>query len=145
MQGVNCEAAVVIEGQFDEPVFQDALKHLERCRDEAVLFDPIDPPPRPQAQETLVLHVETDLTLPSPKWFVHLLPATTDYDKVMRLNARTALQCTQVLLPGMRAAGGFLEEHPVNGYSGWSGQVGSTTISRRFCCKRDSGSGDGCR
>jgi len=28
-----------------------------------------------------------------------------DFDKVMRLNARAALQCTQALLPGMREAG----------------------------------------
>ena len=29
-----------------------------------------------------------------------------DFDKVMRLNTRTALQCSQALLPGMRQAGG---------------------------------------
>jgi hypothetical protein len=33
--GVNCEAAVVMNGGLDEPVFQDALTHLKRCKSEA--------------------------------------------------------------------------------------------------------------
>lgn len=83
-QGVNCEAAVLLEGTMDEQPFQEALAHLIKCKEEAVVFDPYHPPPMPPAQQTLVIHAECDVALKTPPWFVHLRPATTDYDRVMR-------------------------------------------------------------
>lgn len=83
-QGVNCEAAVVLEGTFDEQPFADALAHLEQCRNEAMLFDPLNPPPSPTPEQTLVIHAECHTTLKNLPWYIHLRPATTDYDKAMR-------------------------------------------------------------
>lgn len=84
MQGVNCEAAVLIEGYEDERVFQDALTHLNQCRAEAMLFDPLNPPPPLNPEQTLVIHAEVHAVLKNPPWFVHLRPNNTDYDKAMR-------------------------------------------------------------
>lgn len=82
-QGVNCEAAVVLEGSMEEQPFQHALAHLNQCKQEAVIFDPYNPPPPPPTQQTLVIHAECHVALKVPSWFVHLRPATTDYDRVM--------------------------------------------------------------
>lgn len=84
MQGVNCEAAVLIEGTSDEAVFIDALAHLNRCRAEAMIFDPLNPPPPLTSEQTLVIHAECHTVLKSHPWFVHLRPDNTDYDKAMR-------------------------------------------------------------
>lgn len=84
MQGVNCEAAVLMEGDSREGVFVDALEHLERCRSEAILFDPLNPPPSLNPEQTLVIHAEVHTRLGNPPWFVHLRPNNTDYDKAMR-------------------------------------------------------------
>jgi hypothetical protein len=83
-QGANCEAAVLVEGTFDEPVFKDALDHLNRCRSEATLFDPVNPPPPLSSEHTLVIHAECRTSLKNTPWFVHLRPTTTEYDKAMR-------------------------------------------------------------
>jgi hypothetical protein len=83
-QGVNREAAILIEGTTDEDVFADALNHLNQCRDEAILFDPLQPPPPLTSQQTLVIHAECDTGLKISPWFVHLRPDTTDYDQAMR-------------------------------------------------------------
>jgi hypothetical protein len=83
-QGVNCEAAVLLEGTIDETVFTDALTHLNQCRAEAMLFDPLNPPPPLTSQQTLVIHAECHTALKNPPWFVHLRPDNTDYDKSMR-------------------------------------------------------------
>jgi len=82
--GVNCEAAVVMSGGLDEPVFQDALTHLNRCKSEAIPFDPNNPPPPPTGEQTLIIHAECDVAIKSSPWFVHLRAATTDYDRAMR-------------------------------------------------------------
>lgn len=84
MQGGNREAAVLLEGALDEPVFTDALAHLNQCRAEAKLFDPLNPPPPHAPEQTLVIHAECHTALKSMPWFVHLRPANTDYDKAMR-------------------------------------------------------------
>jgi len=83
-QGVNCEAAVLIEGTIDEPVFTDALAHLNQCREEATLFDPMNPPAPVSPEQTLIIHAECHTVLKSTPWFVHMRPATTDYDRAMR-------------------------------------------------------------
>ena len=82
--GVNCEAAIVLEGTADEQPFQDALSHLIRCKDEAILFDPSNPPRQPVAQTTLIIHAECDVALKNCPWFVHFRAATVDYDQVLR-------------------------------------------------------------
>lgn len=84
LQGVNAEAAVVLKGTIDETPFRDALAHLTKCRDEAVLFDPFDLPERPHPDQTLVIHAERHTETKSIPWFVHLRPATTKYDSAMR-------------------------------------------------------------
>lgn len=84
MQGVNREAALLLEGNRNEAVFADALTHLNRCRAEAILFDPLNPPPPLNPEQTLVIHAECHSALKGPPWFVHLRPDTIDYDKAMR-------------------------------------------------------------
>jgi hypothetical protein len=84
MQGVNCEAALLIEGTRDEAVFIDALAHLNECRAEAMLFDPLNPPPPLTPEQTLVIHAECLTVLKPHPWFVHMRPDNTDYDKAMR-------------------------------------------------------------
>jgi len=83
-QGVNCEAAVLLEGAQDEEPFQQAMAHLMQCKTEAVLFDPFNPPPSPDAHQTLVIHAECDISVKGPPWFVHLRSPTDDYDAAMR-------------------------------------------------------------
>jgi hypothetical protein len=83
-QGVNREAAILLEGTADEQVFADALKHLNQCRAEAILFDPLQPPPLLTSQHTLVIHAECDTGLKIFPWYVHLRPDTTEYDAAMR-------------------------------------------------------------
>lgn len=91
MQGANREAAVLIEGTLDETVFTDALTHLNQCRAEAKLFDPLNPPPPHRPEQTLVIHAECHTPLKNMPWFVHLRPADTDYDKAMRPPAAVCL------------------------------------------------------
>jgi hypothetical protein len=91
MQGVNREAAVLIEGTFNEPVFADALAHLNQCRAEAMLFDPLNPPPPQTTEQTLVIHAECHTALKTMPWYVHLRPENTDYDKAMRPPAAVCL------------------------------------------------------
>jgi hypothetical protein len=126
MQGVNCEAAVLIEGDESEAVFGDALRHLERCRKEAILFDPLNPPPPLNPEQTLVIHAETHVALRNPSWFVHLRPNNTDYDKAMRPPASVwlylyppgTLRLGQSRPPAISAFSGtltalnFTERHP---------------------------------
>jgi hypothetical protein len=84
MHGANCEAAVIMEGTMEEDIFQDALEHLYRCRDEAVLFDPAKPIQPPKPRDTLVIHAESHDSVKAPSWYVHLYLPTTAYDKVVR-------------------------------------------------------------
>lgn len=126
MQGVNCEAAVLMEGDENDSVFVDALTHLEKCRAEAMLFDPLNPPPALNPEQTLVIHAETHAALRNPPWFVHLRPNNTDYDKAMRPPASVwlylyppgSLQRGQSRPPAISAFSGtltalnFTERHP---------------------------------
>ena len=128
MQGVNCEAAVLLEGSFTETPFQEALAHLNHCRSEAMLFDPLNPPPPLVPNQTLVIHAECHTALKSAPWFVHLRPDNTDYDKAMRPPAEVWLYLYNpgTLQPGRRrppaiaaysgtlTALGFTEHHPRN-------------------------------
>ena len=84
MQGVNCEAAVLLEGTMVEEPFKNAIAHLNQLRKEAVLFDPRVVPPLPNAEQTVVIHAELHAMMKPHSWFVHLLLGTTDYDKALR-------------------------------------------------------------
>jgi hypothetical protein len=90
-QGANCEAAVLVDGAIEEPFFKDALDHLNRCKLEAILFDPLNPPPPQSTEPTLVIHAECRTNLKSAPWFVHLRPTTTRYDDAMRPPAGVCL------------------------------------------------------
>jgi hypothetical protein len=91
IQGVNCEAAVVVEGNCNEQVFLDALAHLNKCRDEAILFDPLNPPGRRRGEMTLIIHAECHTTLKNVPWFVHFRPGSTIYDRLMSPGGRVYL------------------------------------------------------
>lgn len=126
MQGANREAAVLIEGTKDESVFVDALDHLNQCRAEALLFDPLNPPPSLQPEQTLVIHAECHAVIPPLPCFVHLRPDDTDYDKAMRppgavclyLYEPTSLQLGRTrpsptaVYSGKITALNFTENHP---------------------------------
>ena len=84
IQGGNCEAAVVVGGTTDEKLFHDALAHMERCRQEAIVFDPYNPPKVPPAHDTLIIHAERHVALRPHPWHVHLRATTTEYDDLMR-------------------------------------------------------------
>ncbi|BBO06295.1 hypothetical protein SG09_56450 [Bradyrhizobium ottawaense] len=136
MQGVNCEAAVLIDGTSGEAVFADALAHLNQCRAEAILFDPLNPPPPLPSEQTLVIHAECHTVLKPHPWFVHLRPDNTDYDKAMRppaavwlylyepgvLKTGTRRPSAIVAYSGTLTALNFTERHPRHrGISaGWS-------------------------
>jgi hypothetical protein len=137
MQGVNCEAAVLIGGTSGEAVFTDALAHLNQCRAEAMPFDPLNPPPSLTPEQTLVIHAECHAALKPHPWFVHLRPDNTDYDQAMRPPAAVWLYLYDrgTLQPGTRrpsavaaysgtlTALNFTERHPRHrGISAdWSG------------------------
>ena len=128
-QGVNCEAAIVLEGSMSEPVFKDALSHLERCRQEAIVYDPYHPPPIPPSQQTLVIHVECHVALKPSPWFVHLMSPTTAYDKIMTppasvwlyvyspgtLASRSPRPTALAAYSGTLTALNFTERHPQRG------------------------------
>lgn len=125
-QGVNCEAAVLVEGDVGDPVFADALAHLNRCREEAIRFDPQNPPTRRLAGQALVIHAECHAALKSPPWFVHLRAPNTDYDRVMlppvsvwlylydpgTLRAGRPRPEARVAYSGTLTALNFTEKHP---------------------------------
>ncbi len=58
--------------------------HLTQCRAEACpsIRSTHHGPPTPE--QTLVIHAECSTILKSLPWYIHLRPATTDYDKAMR-------------------------------------------------------------
>lgn len=154
MQGANREAAVLIEGSLDDAVFVDALSHLNQCRAEAKLFDPINPPPPHPPEQTLVIHAECHTALRSMPWFVHLRPANTDYDMAMRPPASvclylydpSSLQCDRprpaprAVYSGTLTALNFTENHPRHrGISAdWSAANYVIEISRGVPCLMES-------
>jgi hypothetical protein len=135
-QGVNCEAAILLEGTVDERPFQLALAHLNQCKHEAVLFDPYNPPPEQPAQQTLVIHAECHVSLSAPPWYVHLRPATSDYDRAMRppgsvwlylyrpgsLQPRAPRPAPFAAYAGTLTALNFTQHHPQRGIpADWTG------------------------
>ncbi|MDQ3816083.1 MAG: hypothetical protein M3362_00135 [Acidobacteriota bacterium] len=114
MLSVNCEAAITVEGPSEDGCFQDILAHLITCRDEAVPFNSYQPPDPPPSEDTLIIHAESSETIPAPPWFVHLTPADTRLDPVMRLAGNVWLY---LYAPGALAPG-YPTVAPVAAFSG---------------------------
>ena len=94
MVGANCEAAIVLQGFADEAPFQAAREHLERCRQEAIRYDPLNPPDPPGGgTATLIIHAEAHVEPKVPRWFVHFRPASTAYDTLIRSGAAGVAIC----------------------------------------------------
>jgi hypothetical protein len=113
-QGVNCEAAVLLEGSIDEPPFRAALAHLEQCKQEAVVFNPFNPPTPLLPQDFLIIHAECLVGVRPTPWFVHLRPATTSYDRLMLPPVSVWLY----LYPAGTLEPGGLRPQPTAAYSG---------------------------
>ena len=82
-QGVNCEAAVLLDGT-------SAKIRRRRSRPLSTSAVPrpcpsirSTPPRPPTPEQTLVIHAECSTILKSLPWYIHLRPATTDYDKAI--------------------------------------------------------------
>ena len=93
-QGLNCEAATLVVGQVDDDPIQEALAHLEACRDMSVPFDPSmaggeDPPLL--SEKTLIVHAESDTGPLSCGSFVHLCLPDASYDSELDVSGRVAL------------------------------------------------------
>jgi HKD family nuclease len=88
MLGLNCEAAVVVEGPVNNQLFKDALTHLEKCKDQAELYDPRMC--EKKVPKILVVHAEaeTDIKVPS---HVHACFHETTHDRIVKPNTRVAL------------------------------------------------------
>ncbi len=100
MLGLNHEAALLIEGDKEEQVFKDALRHLEACRESSELYDPgLEKGESPvQKTDVLIIHAgckevpEKDL-----KWNVRLLLSRNNYDHMFSTPAdvRLYLHCIE--------------------------------------------------
>jgi hypothetical protein len=115
-QGGNCEAAIRLHGSADEQPFVDALRHLQRCRGEATLYDPETPPVvRGDPTDMLVIHAEAD-SLPSNDlpWHVHLCLNSDKFDTLLRPPTEVRL----ILYPTGSLAGGWSRATPLGAYSG---------------------------
>jgi hypothetical protein len=128
--GVNLEAAAIIEGTIDDKPLRDSLAHLEACRNEAVLFDPLNLPPISSPEATLVVHAEQHVkSLRRLPWHIHLRPSITDYDDIMAppapiwlylypigsLASGTPRPRPQRVVSGRITALNFTEHHPERG------------------------------
>jgi len=87
-QGINCEAAMVIEGTASDQVMKDACEHLQACRATAIPFrdrppGSDDPPDGPNPVDVLVIHAELDAELCELPWYVHLMAPDTRHDEFL--------------------------------------------------------------
>lgn len=136
LQGVNREAGIFLTGTMDERPFQDALRHLRQCRDEAKVFDPANPPPDLRTEQTLVVHAEAEIDLKPLPWYVHLRPSSISYDKEMRppgavwlylhktgvLDRFKPVPVADAAYSGTLTAINFTEHHPKQGIpADWDG------------------------
>ena len=87
---------------------------MNEVKQEAVVFDPYHVPPMPPEEQTLIIHAECQVALKTPPWFVHLRPATTDYDLVMRPPAKVWLY----LYSPNSLRSGYRRSHALAAYSG---------------------------
>ena len=113
--GANCEAAVLLEGSAADAPFQDALRHLEACRDEAQLFYPGMTGPDdlvPNREPTIIIHAEGSAS--SPPWHLYLRAKGTQIDNDLTLPAGLRLY---LHAPGS-LSGGWQSSRPHSAYSG---------------------------
>lgn len=129
LHGVNREAAVLLKGTIEERPFQDALRHLQQCKNEAKAFDPENPPLDIHAEQTLVLHAEVEIRMKPLPWHVHLRPSSTAHDKEMRppgavwlylhkpgtLDRYKPVPVADAAYSGILTALNFTEYHPTKG------------------------------
>lgn len=107
-QGSNCEAAIVLQGDASLPPFVSAIKHLERCREEAAAYDPdLSPPGKVRREDLLVLHAESDVDLEAfLPCRLHLCLDSSEYDELLRapVSVRLHLYSVGSLARGWQAA-----------------------------------------
>jgi hypothetical protein len=96
-QGVNCEAAILLEGLQTEQPFQDALAHIHACREEAVPFEPgmtalddLDLSETP----TLIIHAEGQTNL--IQWSGLMRIPGTHYDDVLGFQLKVHLYLYEI-------------------------------------------------
>lgn len=85
-QGVNCEAAILLEGGRHEQPFLDAIAHLSQCYAEAIPFREEALPPLGADDDTtptVVIHAEGQALTRLLPWFLHLRLPTESYDKLL--------------------------------------------------------------
>jgi len=85
-QGINCEAAILLEGNVTEQPFVDAMKHLVTCRNEAIPFKTgmQGPPDSPiPAHTMLIIYAEAAVPVGSPPWHVQLRLPNTFLDSIL--------------------------------------------------------------
>lgn len=85
-QGINDEAAILIEADMGEETVADAYDHLLACRNEAALFVPgMHGPPEPKAasQATLIIHAECSASVASFPWHIQLRVRNESLDDVL--------------------------------------------------------------
>jgi HKD family nuclease len=91
-QGVNCEAAILAEGDANEQIFQEALAHAQACKNEAVPFDPamvhLDEIEFPQS-DTLIIHSEGFVS--EPQWSALMRVAGNFHDKLFAVQIAVRL------------------------------------------------------
>ena len=85
-QGINGEAAILIEADMSDEVIADGYDHLLACRNEATLFAPgMHGPPEPKvvSQATLVIHAECSASLIAFPWHIQLRVKNDNLDDVL--------------------------------------------------------------
>jgi hypothetical protein len=115
-QGVNCEAALLLEGKSNEEPFVDALQHLTPCKNQAHLYDPDKTPPWGTGRANIaVIHAEADaVPTDALPWHVHLCLDTADFDDILPPGVEVRL----FLYPKGSLLGGWREVIPIAAYSG---------------------------
>ena len=115
-QGVNCEAAVLIHGDAEEPPFVAALAHLQACRAAATPYDPDTPPLGGVVRaDILSVHAECDRIpeIPLP-WDIHLCLKTSEFDELLTAPAELRL----FLYPLGSLANGWQDRTPIAAFAG---------------------------
>jgi hypothetical protein len=128
-QGMNCEAALLIQGRPDEKPFVDALKHLHACRAEARVYDPeAVPPGRTEQAEVIWIHAEAEVKPAGPlPWHVHLCLESADFDELLSPPADVRL----FLYPVGSLLGSWQRAVPIAAYGGSLTGLNLTVINPR--------------
>lgn len=116
-QGGNCEAAVILNGWFDEQPFVDAIKHLQAIKAESAPYDPNAEAGgvEPERVDILVIRAEVE-TVPSEAlpWHIQLCLDTSSFDSLLRMPGEVRL----VLYPRGSLKDGWQQAQPVGKFRG---------------------------